>query len=154
MSEKKEKTTVLVSGGFDPVHVGHLRMFKEAKKLGDELIVLINNDYWLVEKRKKQEGIPSKNFMKQEDRKEIIESFEFVDKVVITNHQEGTKDLSICEDLKKIKPDVYANGGDRASDNIPEYELCKELGIKMVFGVGGGKERNSSKILKSWLNNG
>ena len=132
---------VVVSGGFDPVHVGHLRMFQDAKKLG-YLIVVINNDNWLKLKK-------GYNFMSEEDRKEIIEGFACVDKVILTKHVEGTTDMSVCESLKEIHPDIFANGGDRKSDNIPEYQLCNELGIEMVFNIGGEKIRSSSEMVSN-----
>jgi D-beta-D-heptose 7-phosphate kinase/D-beta-D-heptose 1-phosphate adenosyltransferase len=97
MKNKKEKKIVMVSGGFDPVHIGHVRMFKEAKKLGDELVVYINNDNWLRAKK----GFV---FMPEHERKEIIEAFEAVDKVIISDHEENTKDMSVCVGLVKIKP--------------------------------------------------
>jgi cytidyltransferase-like protein len=133
--------SVLVSGGFDPVHIGHVRMFQDAKKLGDKLIVLVNNDNWIKLKK-------GKNFMPEQERKEIIEAFGCVDEFVLTSHPEGTQDMSICEDLRKIKPDIFANGGDRKDDNIPEYSVCNELGIKMIFNVGGGKIQSSSDLIK------
>ncbi len=139
---KKQKKIVMVSGGFDPVHVGHLDMFKEAKELGDELVVILNNDNWL--KLKKGHA-----FMSEEDRREILESLKFVDRVVITSHKSNTKDISVCRELELLKPHIFANGGDRKEDNIPEYEVCKRLGIKMVFNVGKkGKIRSSSELVK------
>lgn len=142
-SEKgKEKKIVMVSGGFDPVHIGHVRMFDEAKKLGDELVVVLNNDNWLRFKK----GFA---FMHEEDRKEIIESFRSVDRVVITNHEENTTDISVCRELEMVRPHIFVNGGDRKSDNIPEYRLCEELGIRMIFNMGqGGKIRSSSDLVK------
>lgn len=132
----------MVSGGFDPVHIGHVRLFEEAKRLGDELVVVLNNDNWLRFKK----GFA---FMPALDRKEIIESFRFVDRVVITTHEENTNDISVCRELELIRPDIFANGGDRKQDNIPEYRLCKRLGIEMVFNVGsGGKIRSSSELVK------
>ena len=132
---------VVVSGGFDPIHVGHLRMFKEAKALGDYLIVVVNNDNWL----KKKKGYC---FMSEKDRIEIIQAFKYVDEVYLTKHKPNTDDMSICEALKYIKPDISANGGDRHINNIPEYSLCKELNIGMIFNIGGGKIRSSSELVK------
>lgn len=140
--QTKNKKVVMVSGGFDPVHIGHVRMFEEAKRLGDELIVVLNNDNWLKFKK----GFV---FMHEGDRKEIIESFRAVDKVIITTHEENTNDISVCRELESIKPHIFANGGDRKDDNIPEYALCEHLGIKMIFNVGyGGKVRSSSELVK------
>jgi D-beta-D-heptose 7-phosphate kinase/D-beta-D-heptose 1-phosphate adenosyltransferase len=132
---------VVVSGGFDPVHVGHVRMFKEARGLGDKLIVILNNDNWLKTKK----GFA---FMPEDERKEILESIRYVDEVILTKHKENDKDASICRELEEIKPEISANGGDRNADNIPEYALCKRLGIKMVFNVGGGKVQSSSDLVK------
>jgi len=132
----------MVSGGFDPVHIGHVRLFREAKKLGDKLVVVINNDHWLRFKK----GFA---FMSETDRKEIIESFSFVDRVHITSHAPDTADISVCRELELIRPHIFANGGDRKADNIPEYELCQRLGIEMVFNVGdGGKLRSSSELVQ------
>ncbi|MFA6257724.1 MAG: adenylyltransferase/cytidyltransferase family protein [Candidatus Paceibacterota bacterium] len=138
------KKIVMVSGGFDPVHIGHVRMFNEAKKLGDELVVLVNNDNWLNFKK-------GYAFMPEQERKEIIESVGSVDRVVITEHSKNTKDISICEELRKIKPHIFANGGDRKPDGdpVPEVSVCEELGIEMVYNIGhGGKVRSSSDLVK------
>lgn len=141
---KKIKKIVAVSGGFDPLHIGHIRYMQEAKKLGDKLIVILNNDHWF-----KVKGKPV--FMSHHERKEIIEALECVDEVIISNHKKGTKDISICKELLKIRPHIFANGGDRFAGNIPEFKLCNDLGIKMVFNVGkGGKIRSSSELLKEY----
>lgn len=142
MAKERKGVIVAVSGGFDPVHIGHVRMFQEAKKLGDYLIVIANNDNWL----KLKKGYA---FMPEEERKEIIEAFGCVDEVVLTFHEPGTTDMSVCKELEAIKPDIFANGGDRKADNIPEYEVCERLGIKMEFNVGhGGKVQSSSDLVK------
>ena len=140
----KKKKVVMISGGFDPIHIGHVRYMQEAKKLGDYLVVVINNDNWLREKK-------GKEFMPEVERKEIIEAIYGVDRVVISMHSKNTKDMSVCEEIKKVKPHIFANGGDRFADNIPEFKLCNELGIQMVFNVGrGGKIRSSSDLLKEY----
>jgi len=141
----KKPVVVAVSGGFDPIHHGHVRMFKAAKALGDELVVILNNDNWLADKK----GRP---FMTQTERKEIIESIRWVDRVVLTDHKPGEyfNDRSVCRSLRKIKPDIFANGGDRHPDGdpVPEVELCEELKIKMVYNVGvGGKVQSSSWLI-------
>src|SRR5688572_27176792 len=131
----------MVSGGFDPIHPGHIRLFKEAKKLGGRLVVFINNDHWI--RRKKGHG-----FMSAKDRAEVISAFRYVDKVIISRHRKNTKDMSVYEGILKIRPDIFANGGDRnekdarnpKSSLSRDIELCKKLGIEMVFNVGhGGK---------------
>jgi D-beta-D-heptose 7-phosphate kinase/D-beta-D-heptose 1-phosphate adenosyltransferase len=149
-SKKAGKKVVMVSGGFDPVHIGHVRMFDEAKKLGDELVVYINNDNWLRVKK----GFV---FMPEQERKEIIESFHSVDRVIISSHKKNTRDMSVCMGLIKIKPNVFANGGDRDekdannpdSSLYKEREIHKKLGIKMIYNVGhGGKVQSSSELVK------
>ena len=153
MKKKNKKIVVAVSGGFDPVHVGHVRLFREAKKLGDELVVILNNDNWL--KRKK--GFV---FMPQAERKEIIGAIRFVDRVVFSGHSVRFTDRSVCAELKNIRPDIFANGGDRTVQDAkkknsslnPEADLCRKLGIKMVFNVGrGGKMQSSSWLLERFL---
>ena len=132
---------VAVSGGFDPVHRGHVRMFNEAKKLGDRLLVILNNDNWLRAKK-------GYAFMPEDERKEIIEAFAAVDQVLLTSHEPDPRDMSVCAELRALKPDIFANGGDRKSDNVPEYALCEELGIEMAFEVGqGGKIQSSSWLI-------
>lgn len=145
MEAKKGKLVVVaVSGSFDPVHIGHARMFKEARELGDKLVVILNNDNWL---RKKKGSV----FMPQKERAELIKHFRWVDDIVISKHKKNPKDMSVCVELKKIKPDIFANGGDRIRKNIPEVALCKKLGIEMVFSVGkGGKIQSSSWLLANY----
>ena len=142
---KKKKVIVAVSGGFDPVHAGHIQLFEEAKKLGDELVVILNNDNWL----KKKKGYV---FIPQNERKEILQSIKWVDRVVLTKHCPNPKDMSVNEELKKLKPNIFANGGDRTRNNIPEVAACKKINCKMVFNVGrDGKIQSSSWLLKKFL---
>lgn len=132
------KKIIAVSGGFDPIHIGHVRMIREAAALGDELVVILNNDNWLMKKK----GFV---FMPQDQRKEIIEAIAGVHRVVLTNHESDCTDMSVCEALKDVQPHVFANGGDRFADNIPEAVLARELGMELVFNVGqGGKVQSSS----------
>lgn len=142
---KKEKIIVVVSGGFDPLHVGHVRLFKHAKELGDKLVVILNNDNWLREKK-------VHIFMSENERAEIIEALEMVDEVILTDHKENPDDMSTNSTLLKVKPDIFANGGDRKIDNIPEVEVCREIDCKVVFNVGrDGKSQSSSWLLGDYL---
>ncbi len=144
MITKKPKKKVVVSGGFDPIHIGHVRMIREARALGDRLVVVINNDNWL--KRKK-----GYVFMPQDERREVVEALEGVDEVVFTEHSPDTEDMSVCAELRAIRPRIFANGGDRKPDGdpVPEVTVCKELGIEMVYNVGaGGKVQSSSELVK------
>jgi D-beta-D-heptose 7-phosphate kinase/D-beta-D-heptose 1-phosphate adenosyltransferase len=134
------KKIIAVSGGFDPIHVGHVRLFQEAAALGDELVVILNNDNWL---RKKKGFV----FMPEGQRKEIIEAIAGVSRVMLTKHKPNCADMSVCDVLREIKPQVFANGGDRFADNIPEAVLARELKIELVFNVGQGGKLQSS----SWL---
>ena len=143
----KKHTVVAVSGGFDPIHAGHIRMFNEAKALGDELVVILNNDNWIKDKK----GVP---FMPEAERKEIIEALRAVDSVVLTHHEPGEyfTDKSVVRELDMIRPDIFANGGDRKPDGdpVPEVAFCERVGIELVYNVGfGGKVQSSSWLIKA-----
>lgn len=134
---------VAVSGGFDPLHVGHVRMFQEAKKLGDKLVVILNNDSWLRAKK-------GYAFMPEKERAEVIGSFSFVDRVVLTDHSETDDDMSVSRTLKKIRPHIFANGGDRVQKNTPEDSVCAELNIERRYRIGhGGKVQSSSWMIQN-----
>jgi D-beta-D-heptose 7-phosphate kinase/D-beta-D-heptose 1-phosphate adenosyltransferase len=137
----KKPITVTVSGGFDPIHAGHVRLFKKAKALGDRLIVILNNDNWLKAKK-------GYIFMPEKERKEIIEALRDVDKVMLTGHKKNPGDMSICKELTQLKPGIFANGGDRTKKNIPEVETCLKIGCRMIFNVGGEKIQSSSWLIK------
>ena len=156
MKRRKKKIVVAVSGGFDPIHIGHVRMFERARALGDELVVILNNDNWL---RKKKQHV----FMPEHERKEIIEALRPVDWVFVTRHKKsatGPNEMSVSRELRKVRPDIFANGGDRDKKNAAnpasslywDIATCKELGIKMVFNVGhGGKIQSSSWLLLNYV---
>ena len=133
----KKVKIVAVSGGYDPVHIGHIRQFKQAKKLGDKLYVILNSDRFLIEKK----GFV---FMPFKERKEILESIRYVNKVIPCID----KDQSVCKTLMKLKPDIFAKGGDRRKKNTPEVDICRRLGIRIVFGVGGRKIQSSTNLVK------
>ena len=130
-----KKKRIAVSGGFDPVHVGHVRMIQAAAQFGD-VIVICNSDAWL--KRKKGYA-----FMPFKERAEILRAFKGVRDVVEANDDDG----SVCESLKEIQPDIFANGGDRFNTNTPETLVCKKYDIEMLWGVGGGKIQSSSDLV-------
>lgn len=142
---KKKKVVVAVSGGFDPIHIGHVRMFQEAKKLGTHLLVIINNDNWLHQKKRHI-------FMPDSERKAVIAALKPVDQVILTGHKKNPTDMSVCAELLKYKPDIFANGGDRKKNNVPEVSVCKKIGCKMAFNVGkGGKVQSSSWLLEKYV---
>src|SRR6185503_3418478 len=110
---KHKLKLVAVSGGFDPIHPGHIRLFKEARKLGDRLIVILNNDNWLKAKKKY-------NFMSVQERKEVVEAVRWVDQVIVTRHTKDPKtaqEMGVSEALHRVKTDIFANGGDRNEKN-------------------------------------
>ncbi|MAR84697.1 MAG: cytidyltransferase [Cytophagia bacterium] len=125
---------VATSGYFDPLHVGHLECLELAKELGDKLIVIVNSDYQARLKK-------GKPFMKEDDRLKIVAALKCVDEVFLSID----KDKSQCESLKKIKPHIFAKGGDRTSDEIPESKVCKQYNIQIIDGLGA-KIRSSSDM--------
>jgi len=131
------KKIICVSGGFDPVHIGHLRMMQAATQFADEVIVIVNSDKWLMRKK-------GYIFMPFRERCEIIEGFKGVAGTSYVND----KDNTVCEALRRLKPDYFANGGDRKTDNTPEMDVCNELGIEMLWNVGGDKIQSSSTLVE------
>jgi cytidyltransferase-like protein len=136
-------TIVVVSGGFDPVHSGHIRLIKAARLLGDQLIVGINSDEWLARKK-------GRAFMPWTERLCVLNNLRQVDEVYTFDDEDGTA----CHLLKQVRahyPDariIFANGGDRTQQNIPEMAMP---GIEFAFGVGGADKANSSSwILQEW----
>lgn len=128
---------VAVSGYFNPLHAGHLDLLEAAAVLGNRLVVIVNSDSQVALKG-------SRKFLGQEERLKIISSLKMVDTALIAI--DG--DRSVCRTLELIRPGIFANGGDVTMDNVREKYLCERLGIKMVFGVGGGKTQSSSSILE------
>lgn len=129
------KKTVAVSGGFDPIHVGHIRMIREAAEHGD-VIVIANSDEWLLRKK-------GYVFMPWKERAEIIQSIKGVTAVF----QADDDDDTVTESLLRLKPDIFANGGDRKQQNTPEMKVCDDIGIEMLWNVGGGKIQSSSELV-------
>ena len=133
---------VLVTGGFDPLHSGHIEYFKAAKELADELWVGLNSDEWLTNKKGRQ-------FMPMSERSVIIENLKVVDRVFSFNDFDGGASDAIVKAFKYgAKNIIFANGGDRTKNNIPEMWVWDDNpNIEFVFGVGGKKKKNSS----SWI---
>ncbi len=123
---------IAISGGFDPLHPGHIAMIEDARKYG-EVHIIVNSDAWLIRKK----GF---YFQPWSDRKKILEAYTpFV-------HAVDDSDDTVCEALRRVKPDYFGNGGDRGKANTPEQSICKNLGIELVFELGGGKYSSSSAI--------
>jgi len=143
---------VVVSGYFNPIHGGHLDYLEGAKKLGDYLIVIVNNDNQVEIKG-------SKPFMDCQERMRIVEALQCVNKAVESVDEDGSvvTTLNILHTKYSLEWDfdemIFANGGDRKLDNIPEYELCEKRGIKMAFNVGGGKTQSSSELIEKVIDN-
>ena len=146
MKENWIKNIIILSGGFDPVHKGHIRMFREAANLGAQVIVGLNSDDWLTRKKEKP-------FMSWDERAEILESCKFINQVLPFDDWDDTaNDLikQVCKLYNGYDVNIYfANGGDRKKGNVPELDICKNLNVIMLWNVGGGKIQSSS-----WLING
>ena len=125
---------VAISGYFDPIHVGHLEYINMAKKLGDKLVVIVNNNYQCELKK-------GKPFMDEKDRVTIVSNLKNVDEVFLSID----KDKTVCASLEKINPDIFANGGDRKNYEIPESVISKKYDIKIIDGLGE-KIRSSSDL--------
>ncbi len=131
---------VVVSGGFDPIHSGHIAYLQEAKKIGDKLIVALNSDEWLLKKK-------AKYFLPYNERKTIIKNLKMVDEVIDFEDDQIGSCISALQKVKMSYPEdsiIFCNGGDRNKDNIPEMSV---QGIECKFGVGGDAKKNSS----SWI---
>jgi len=136
-AKKNKSVVVAVSGYFNPLHVGHLEMIEKSRKLGDKLVVIVNNDYQV----KLKGSVP---FMSLADRVRIIGALKAVDEVFVS----VDRDKTVCKSLAKVCPNIFANGGDRKSlGDVPEYPICQKLGITMVDGLGR-KIRASSELIK------
>jgi rfaE bifunctional protein nucleotidyltransferase chain/domain len=128
---------VAASGGFDPLHVGHVEYLEQAKKLGDRLVVIVNSDAFLVRKK-------GYAFMPMEERMKIVKALKSVDEVVPCIDQ----DQSVCATLAQLKPTIFAKGGDRFNSEIPEAQICKKLGIQVVDGLGQKLQSSSTLVNK------
>ena len=133
--EINERPTVLVSGGFDPVHAGHIRMIRHAAEYGN-VIVVANSDDWLYRKK----GFI---FMEWDRRVEILNAIKGVVLVDSVDDSDGT----VCEAIRRLNPTYFANGGDRGRSNTPEQSVCEELGIELLWGIGGEEKLDSSSEL-------
>ena len=146
--EKSIKKIVITSGYFNPIHVGHINLIREAKSLGDFLVVVVNND-----KQVKIKG--SVPFMPEQERIEIVKALKYANSVMLSIDIDGT----VAESLKAITQKyagefIFAKGGDRNVNNIPENEkqVCKDFNITIVNNIGGGKVQSSSWLLKKSTN--
>ena len=141
------KSIIVLSGGFDPVHKGHIRMFREAANLGAIVIVGLNSDEWLTRKK-------GKPFMEFHERAEILQSCKFINQVwSMEDFDDTAKDIivKVCKMYNNEDFNIYfANGGDRGKGNVPELDTCKNLNVTMLWGIGGGKIQSSSDLTSNW----
>jgi len=136
-----EGSLILTSGGYDPIHPGHISCIVDSKTHGDYLVVVVNGDWFLDYKK-------GKHFMDLKTRSEIVSAIRGVDFVIPFEIED---DLTVNEALKVIHPDVFTKGGDRMDvDTIPEWEVCNDYGIRIVTGVGDSKTHSSTNILEDW----
>ena len=140
-----KKNMIILSGGFDPIHKGHIRMFKEAS-LNGMVVAGLNSDQWLIRKK-------GKFFMPFVERKEILESIRYIDLVKSFDDSDDTA----CSLINKINNEYsenynifFGNGGDRTNQTTPEIKFCNDNNIDLIWGLGGGKIQSSSDLLKNW----
>ena len=141
------ETIIILSGGFDPVHKGHIRMFKAAKAFPAKVIVGLNSDSWLIRKK-------GKPFISFNERKEILESIRFIDSVLSFDDQDNTacnliKDIIEANKEKQNLKIYFGNGGDRNQNNSPEVDYCNRNNIDIIWGLGGHKVQSSSDLIKA-----
>tara|TARA_A100001515_G_C4501575_1_gene186857 strand:+ start:202 stop:651 length:450 start_codon:yes stop_codon:yes gene_type:complete len=138
---------VVISGFFNPLHIGHIDYISSARNLGDFLIVIVNSD----DQVKIKGSVP---FMNQDDRLRIIRNIKGVDRSVVSIDEDGSVCQTIREEFKRLQNDpffedmIFANGGDRKEGGVPEDILENELGIRMIYNVGGEKVQSSSELIK------
>lgn len=143
-NDSESGTISVVSGGFDPIHVGHIRYIKAASLLG-RVVVLLNSDPWLIRKK-------TRFLMDWHARKEILEAMSAVQEVRAVEDDDGTVIAGLVQLLSQVSGDrlIFCNGGDRSAQNTPEALFCEAHGIRLVYGVGGDKVQSSSAILQGW----
>ena len=134
--EQRKPIKIACSGYFNPLHKGHVEYLEKAKELGDYLIVIVNSD-------KQRELKCSKEFMHEDERMLIVSALRCVDEVILSIDE----DTTVCNSLRLVQPDIFAKGGDRTIDEIPEAKVCNEIGARMVDGLGD-KVQSSSWLLK------
>ena len=139
-SGKDFNRIVLTSGGFDPLHVGHLQCIQSSADIAGKgiLIVVVNGDSFLRNKK-------GYAFMDEESRMQIISAINGVDYVVL---YEDPEDMTVCKPIEILKPNFFTKGGDRdSSTNVPEFDTCQNIGCEVIFSVGGGKIQSSSELV-------
>lgn len=132
-----EETIIAVSGGFDPLHSGHIDYLDEASSYG-KVLVFLNTDAWLVRKK-------GYKFMGFQERAKILRSIKYVHDVVAADDEDDT----VIKSLEKYQPDYFAKGGDRTRANTPELAICLKHDIEILFEIGGNKVQSSSDLVRN-----
>lgn len=143
----KKFDIMIVSGGFDPMHRGHVRLFKAAKNMAHKVIIGLNSDRWLVKKK-------GKVFMSYGEREEILKALQYVDEIMAFDDTDGTA-VDLLARVQRLYPNcllAFGNGGDRNINNVPERGMCNAYGIEMIWRLGGGKVQSSSDLTKRYKN--
>ena len=138
----KKYDIMILSGGFDPVHKGHVRMFKAAKNMAYKVIVGANSDDWLIRKK-------GKGFMNWAERAEILRAFKYIDEVIAFNDKDNSA-MDLLIHVQRLYPEcslAFGNGGDRTETNTPEKAWCGAYNVAMEYHVGGGKVQSSSDLI-------
>ena len=140
----KHYDVLVLSGGFDPLHVGHIRMIQQARDMAALVVVGVNSDDWLMRNK-------GRVYMKFEERREIVASIRGVTSAVGFDDGDDTA-VALIKMVCRLSPGAqiaFGNGGDRTSTNVPEVEICGELGVDLVWGVGGNKVESSSGVIEN-----
>ncbi|MEI6627234.1 MAG: adenylyltransferase/cytidyltransferase family protein [bacterium] len=133
----KDKITVVASGYFDPIHIGHIEYLEKAKELGDKLIVVVNSNNQAILKK-------GNFFMDEKERMAIVKALRCVDEVFLSIDEDG----SVCKTIEALKPNIFAKGGDRHVGNIPEVAVCQKINCEIISGLGD-KIQSSSTLVKN-----
>lgn len=138
------KKVIVTSGYYNPLHIGHLNLFSQAKELGDILIVVVNND----EQVKLKGSVP---FMDEKERVEMVKAVKYVDQVFLSSDKDRTVVKTLEEIFQQHKGEklLFAKGGDSTKENVPEMDICKRFGAEIIFDVGGEKVQSSSWLIKN-----
>jgi len=142
----KKYDIMILSGGFDPIHKGHVRLFKAAKNMADKVIIGLNSDKWLVKKKEKV-------FMNYAERAEILMAFKYVDQIIAFNDDDGTA-MDLLVRIQRLYPEcnlAFGNGGNRTENNVPEKGFCNAYKIDLIWQLGGGKVQNSDKLIEALI---
>lgn len=143
MDDTKKYDIIVVSGGFDPIHKGHIRLFKASKSMAHKVICGLNSDQWLVNKK-------GKSFMSFAERAEILNSVRYVDEVISFKDNDEGSAVELLVRIKSLYPELsiaFANGGDRVDGNTPEKGFCNAYNIDMLWNIGGGKVQSSTDLI-------